>query len=77
MTTSECPLIYFVTECTTISAPSFKGVYNINLSIITWKQGDMNVLSTTRIMPGKECTIFATFSISTSFNVGFAKILMF
>ena len=42
MTTSEWPLIYLVTECTTKSAPSLSG---------DWKCGEQNVLSTANIDP--------------------------
>lgn len=55
-----CPLMYFVTECSTISASCFNGVCIY---------GDRNVLSTTSNAP-LLCAVSATALISTSDSVG-------
>jgi hypothetical protein len=61
MTTSECPLMYFVTECTTMSAPWSSGFCTY---------GDMKVLSTTTMMPCW-CAMDVTLRMSTRVRVGF------
>eukprot|EP00817_Percolomonadidae_sp_ATCC50343_P004223 CAMPEP_0117429054 /NCGR_PEP_ID=MMETSP0758-20121206/8629_1 /TAXON_ID=63605 /ORGANISM="Percolomonas cosmopolitus, Strain AE-1 (ATCC 50343)" /LENGTH=210 /DNA_ID=CAMNT_0005215761 /DNA_START=492 /DNA_END=1121 /DNA_ORIENTATION=- len=64
MTESECPPMYFVHECTTISAPNANGL---------WKYGDMNVLSTTTLALNL-CAILHAPSISVNFSVGFVGV---
>ena len=54
ITTSECPLMYFVTEWTTKSAPSERG---------DWKYGEQNVLSTANKHP-LACATFDVLEIS-------------
>lgn len=61
MTTSECPLMNFETEWTTMSAPRANG---------DWKYGDRKVLSTTRIMSLCEWAISAMALMSTNLRVG-------
>ena len=57
---TECPLMYFVTECITISAPWSSGFCMYGLR---------KVLSTTTFIPSL-CAIVATFLISTRLSVG-------
>ena len=56
------PSIYFVVECTTISTPHLKGLQNTGVG---------KVLSTISGTPCS-CATFANFSISSTFNDGFA-----
>ena len=58
---SECPPMYFVTLCTTTSAPRANGC---------WSAGDANVLSTTTCAPDA-CASAATASMSTTLSNGF------
>ena len=58
---SEWPPMYFVTLCTTASAPSSSG---------RWSTGVANVLSTTTRAPAS-CAIAATAGRSTILSIGF------
>ena len=61
---SLCPFKYLVTECSTTSAPSANG---------RWKNGVMNVLSTTSLAPRARARR-AIAAMSTSCIIGFVGV---